>query len=1670
MNHEREYLQKLLKDPLNIEDFNLNLNQSSRSFKPSSNSFQSKFFQEYQENSQSTNQTTSTNVIGDATVTTDKLDYSPGETAIITATGFAVGETVEFQVNHIDPDTGEIEILDGLGHNAWQVIDGGVNDLDGVKNGEIVTEWYVNPDDSLGATFDLSAEGLDSGEIALHTFTDSGGNISIDFIAAAPFTYDHTTGGGAYNDRTIGKTLDAVESLEAGDFECGDIVTYFVVISHDGASNTDDPHTIEVDLSFLANTTGQRGVSHHEITYVGVNYGPVQNGAGPNGVDTGNIDDGGSIAYLVSQAINGTEFQPGATLDATIRVTDIEAFEQIVVRVDTLLDCDPGTTPTGNLQADTQAARVVSRSSGTPTINVGNQTIPFKQFAGFEVPAADVGLRLTKTVTTDLSGADIVGVDSLDVVAGTTVRYIYKLEHTGNPSQTTGFDIDAIEIYDDNGTPNDVSDDFVVFDAQSNDNRNPANFSAPDGRTRTSAPPILYSANQTTGIVLGTNNLKASPDAQYDNIQDDLLAGETVIFFVDRTFNSVGTVINTGSTWGQYNAGGQGGSNFRPLTDTDTATVNVYSGTIPGSVSGTVYQDIDNDGIKDVTEPGIAGVTITLTGVTDEEIPVTETVVTNFTGNYSFTNLAPGTYTVTQTQPTGYKDGIDTLGTGATTATQPGNDTFAVTLAAGDKGINYNFGELIPGSISGTTYFDFDGDGIKDANETGLSEVEVTLIEAGDDGLFDTADDTTISTQTTDTNGKYYFGDLTPGEYRVIVDNPNIDNANEDPAENVGTVGGITDGTASNRQISNITLDPVTTGIDGINYDFGYPNDQSPENQNFINTLSGTVYEDDNNNGVLDIGESGIADVTLELYQGMTLVDTTTTDANGNYTFTDVAAGTYEIREVQPSTYLDGTDSYVPGMDQWDSPPTVNNDSIIGTFTTTPDGLDITGNNFGELSPGNISGTVYRDLNNNAVKDPSESGFSGINITLTGTNDLGAISPIVVQTDVNGNYSFNNLRPGTYTITETGDPGTTANFDDNSAVTGTNNGGRVNGVLEGDRNVLTGADTITNIVLPTGGTGVNYNFGEIPTGNTLSGTVYYDENGNGILDIDSFDGSRLETVGIAGLTMQLYNSTGTLIASTTTDANGNYFFDRRNVTDNVPLPNDTYRVVQATQPSGYLDGLERVGTGADTNPAQSSINQLANPSEIAGIGFSGGQVNNAINYNFGEILGSSLAGTAYIDKNNNSVYDPDTDAIRANETIQLTGTNDKGQVVNTSVMTDANGNYIFNNLRPSNGTGYTVTETSNITSKADVGNVGGTQTNNITSAIVLEPNTTAVDYDFGITAQITDLALTKTVNTNGQGTTVFNTGDMVTFTLTLTNEDTMVAASGVTVKDLLPSGYTYSTSSASAGTYDNGTGNWTIGTLNANSSATLTIDAIVKENTGSEVYINSAQVSSMDQNDIDSTPNNNILSEDDQDQALITGILAECLKDATPEDADTLEGGLGDDTLLGDGGDDLLLGGSENDDIYGGIGSDTLVGGAGADYLFGQDGADIYQYDSFDESTVDELDYICNFSSQEGDRIDLPAAITGLFYAGTRFRQRTLTDLTEAAFANKDGTGTALGSNEAVIYGSRGRLYLGVNNDGVAGFDPNSDLIINVTGMTFAAGDLTSGVPNSTLTAGSYFI
>jgi uncharacterized protein (TIGR03437 family) len=118
-----------------------------------------------------------------------------------------------------------------------------------------------------------------------------------------------------------------------------------------------------------------------------------------------------------------------------------------------------------------------------------------------------------------------------------------------------------------------------------------------------------------------------------------------------------------------------------------------------------------------------------------------------------------------------------------------------------------------------------------------------------------------------------------------------------------------------------------------------------------------------------------------------------------------------------------------------------------------------------------------------------------------------------------------------------------------------------------------------------------------------------------------------------------------------------------------------------------------------------------------------------------------------------------------------------------------------------------------------------------------------------------DLSLTKTVNDSAP-----NIGQALTFTITLNNAGPN-AATGVQVKDVLPAGLSFISATPSQGSYNNANGIWTIGTVNASSSAALTINATVQT---ASTITNTAEVTASDQVDPDSTPNNHIAGEDDQ--------------------------------------------------------------------------------------------------------------------------------------------------------------------------------------------------------------
>lgn len=115
------------------------------------------------------------------------------------------------------------------------------------------------------------------------------------------------------------------------------------------------------------------------------------------------------------------------------------------------------------------------------------------------------------------------------------------------------------------------------------------------------------------------------------------------------------------------------------------------------SLSGRVYHDLNANCLREPGEVGIKDVTITLTGTVPCGSPVTFTTVTDQNGEYSFTGLYPGDYTITETQPANWVSVGDVVGTLGGINSSPLDDKLgAITLLGGQNGLEYNFCESEP--------------------------------------------------------------------------------------------------------------------------------------------------------------------------------------------------------------------------------------------------------------------------------------------------------------------------------------------------------------------------------------------------------------------------------------------------------------------------------------------------------------------------------------------------------------------------------------------------------------------------------------------------------------------------------------------------------------------------------------------------------------------------------------------------------------------------------------------------------------------------------------------------------------------------------------------------------------------------------------------------------------
>ncbi|MBU3012193.1 carboxypeptidase regulatory-like domain-containing protein, partial [Polaribacter vadi] len=558
---------------------------------------------------------------------------------------------------------------------------------------------------------------------------------------------------------------------------------------------------------------------------------------------------------------------------------------------------------------------------------------------------------------------------------------------------------------------------------------------------------------------------------------------------------------------------------------------------LPGSIGDTVWYDANKDG-SNVGENGLEGATVTLDPGTPGDASDDVTTTTDANGNYLFDNLPPGDYTVTVDAST-VTSGLPAGVTASDLAETFDNDgigtanTSDVTLGLGANNLDQDFGYYAPSSIGDTVWYDANKDG-SNLGENGLEGATVTL-DPGTPG--DASDDVTT---TTDANGNYLFDDLVVGDYTVSVDLSTVTG---------GFPAGVTiadldqtfdnDGTGT-ANTSDVTL---VAGEDNLDQDFGY---YAPS------SIGDTVWYDANKDGS-NVGENGLEGATVTLDPG-TPGDasddvTTTTDVNGNYLFDDLVAGDYTV-SVDLSTVTGG---FPAGVTIADLDQTYDNDgtgTANASDVTLADGEDNLDQDFGYYAPASIGDTIWYDADKDG-SDVGENGLEGATVTLDPGTPGDASDDVTTTTDVNGNYLFDDLVAGDYTVSV-----------DLSTVTG----GLPAGVTIADLDQTYDNDGIgtanaSDVTLADGEDNLDQDFGYYAPA-SIGDTIWYDADKDGVQGVGEN--------GLPGITVTLDPGTPGDASDdiiTTTAPDGTYLFD------NLPAGNYTITVDPTTVTAGIPSGV-----------------------------------------------------------------------------------------------------------------------------------------------------------------------------------------------------------------------------------------------------------------------------------------------------------------------------------------------------------------------------------------------------------------------------------------------------------------------------------------------------------------
>ena len=411
------------------------------------------------------------------------------------------------------------------------------------------------------------------------------------------------------------------------------------------------------------------------------------------------------------------------------------------------------------------------------------------------------------------------------------------------------------------------------------------------------------------------------------------------------------------------------------------------------AVGDLVFHDVNRSGVHDADEPPEARISVQLL---DSDGDVLDSTVTSNTGRYSFDNLAAGTYSV---RFAGIPEGsrLAPTGTGNDPATDSNPDytgaTPPFTLGVNERNVrdvtsadHVDAAYINPTIDAGITplqfavmdqvWHDVNGDGVQQVTEPGVGAT-VSLLSA--DGAV------LATTRATDAEGKYAFTDLAPGRYRVRF-------------EGLPSNRAFTQRSAGSDRTMDSDVDPATGLTPYFSLSQGAPNlvpatDVGVAGVDYVNqsisaglvgsySIGDTVWHDVDGDGVLDPGDAGINDVTVQLLSiDGQVIERTVTSRSGRFTFSGLPAGSYQVKFVDLPDGLRFTAAGLGGNPAVDS--NVGADGVTPIVTVGDDNPADTTIDAGVTSPANY-----------AEAPPAAAGGSGTPVD-TALSNTGGVEPVI---------------------------------------------------------------------------------------------------------------------------------------------------------------------------------------------------------------------------------------------------------------------------------------------------------------------------------------------------------------------------------------------------------------------------------------------------------------------------------------------------------------------------------------------------------------------------------------------------------------------------------------------------------------------------------------------------